>query len=209
MRRYITEFIGTFFLVMVIGLTVKGGAGNLAPIAIGGVLMTMIYAGAHVSGAHYNPAASLGILIRKRVALTDAIVYMFFQIAGAIVAALVVNYFLGAETKATKEGVTDSMKALIAEGLGTFALVYVILNVATASANTGNNYFGIAIGFTVMAMAYALGSFSGGAFNPAVAIGACFMKLSVWSDIWIYLVGCFGGALLAAAVFLLHNPTDR
>ena len=208
MRRYITEFIGTFFLVMVIGLTVKGGAGNLAPIAIGAVLMTMIYAGGHVSGAHYNPAASLGILVRRRVALTDAIVYMVFQIAGAIAAAMVVNYFLGADTKATTEGVTDTTKALLAEGLGTFALVYVILNVATASATTGNNYFGLAIGFTVMAMAYALGTFSGGAFNPAVAIGACFMKLSVWSDIWIYLVGCFGGALLAALVFIMNNPTE-
>src|SRR5689334_8342827 len=209
MRRYITEFIGTFFLVMVIGLTVKGGAGDMAPLASGGVLMTMIYAGAHISGAHYNPAASLGILVRKRVAFTDANVYMFFQIAGSIVATLDVNYFLGAETKAATGGVSDTMKALLAEGLGTFALVYVILNVATASANTGNNYYGLAIGFTVIAMAYALGPFSGGAFNPAVAIGACFMKLSVWSDIWIYLAGCFGGALLAAGVFILHNPTDR
>ena len=207
MRRYITEFIGTFFLILVIGLAVRGGAGDMAPVAIGAVLMTMIYAGAHVSGAHYNPAVSFAILIRKRVALTDAIVYIIFQVAAAIVAGLVVNYFLG-DAEMPPPARTDAIRALLAEIIGTFALVYVILNVATASANTGNNYFGLAIGFTVLAMAYAFGPISGGAFNPAVAIGACFMKMIAWSDIWIYLAGCFGGGLLAAIVFLMNNPEE-
>jgi aquaporin Z len=104
---------------------------------------------------------------------------------------------------------TSAVKGMIAEFVGTFALAYVVLNVATAKANAGNSYFGLAIGFTIAAMVYALGSFSGGAFNPSVAIGASFMKLAAWSDIWIYLVGCFGGAALAALVFIINNPDEK
>ncbi len=102
-----------------------------------------------------------------------------------------------------------AVKALIAEVLGTFALAYVVLNVATAKANAGNSYFGLAIGFTVTVMAYSLGAFSGGAFNPAVAVGISFMKMAAWSDIWIYLAGCFAGAILAAVVFKINNPDDK
>ena len=98
---------------------------------------------------------------------------------------------------------------MIAEFLGTFALAYVVLNVATAKANTGNSYFGLAIGFTVLAMAFCFGDFSGGAFNPAVALGASIMKLFAWNNIWIYLVFCFAGGALAAIIFNLNNPDDK
>jgi len=97
---------------------------------------------------------------------------------------------------------------LIAEFLGTFALAYVVLNVATAKGTSGNSFYGLAIGFTVLAMALALGVMSGGAFNPAVAIGISIMKMISWNAIWIYLVGCFGGAALAAVVFRMNNPDD-
>jgi len=100
-------------------------------------------------------------------------------------------------------------KALVAEILGTFALAYVVLNVAVAKANAGNNYFGLAIGFTVMAMAFCFGDYSGGAFNPAVAVGGMVMKIFAWKYIWIYLLGCFGGAGLAAMVFKMNNPDDK
>jgi len=120
----------------------------------------------------------------------------------------VVRYLVGAAPAAVAN--PDAVKALIAEVLGTFALAYVVLNVATAKANTGNSYYGLAIGFTVAAMAYSLGTISGGAFfNPAVAVGISFMKMAVWSDIWIYLAGCFGGGLLAALVFKMNNPDDK
>jgi aquaporin Z len=210
MKKYITEFIGTFFLVLTIGMAVNGGAGNLAPVAIGSALMVMIYAGGHISGAHYNPAVSLAVLLRGRIGAGEAMVYMGVQAAGALLAALAVRYLLG-EDKMPGEAVanTQAVKALIAELLGTFALAYVILNVATAKANAGNSYFGLAIGFTVTAMAFALGGISGGAFNPAVAIGISVMKMAAWSDIWIYLVGCFLGGALAAFVFRLNNPDDR
>lgn len=210
MKKYITEFIGTFFLVLTVGLAVNGGAGNMAPLAIGAALMVMIYAGGHISGGHYNPAVTLAVLIRGRITTTEAIPYMIVQIVGAVAAAFTVKYLMG-DDKMPAEAVANpaAAKAVIAEVLGTFALAYVVLNVATAKANAGNSYFGLAIGLTVTVMAYSLGSFSGGAFNPAVAVGISFMKMAAWSDIWIYLVGCFGGGLLAAMIFKLNNPDDK
>jgi aquaporin Z len=200
MKKYITEFIGTFFLVLTIGLT-----GN--PLAIGAALMVMIYAGGHVSGAHYNPAVTLAILIRGRISTSEALVYMGSQLAGAVLAALIVGVFKELPDAAHQP--LDTTKALLAEVLGTFALAYVVLNVATAKSNAGNSYYGIAIGFTVFAMALCFGEFSGGAFNPAVAVGASFMKGFEWSNIWIYVVGCFGGAILAALAFKMMNSDDK
>jgi aquaporin Z len=200
MRKYITEFIGTFFLVLTVGLT-----GN--PLAIGAALMVMIYAGGHISGAHYNPAVTLAVLLRGKISGAEAIIYIGVQLVGAIAAALIVIVFKGVPAEATQQ--LDITKAMIAELLGTFALAYVVLNVATAKANTGNSYFGLAIGFTVLAMAFCFGDFSGGAFNPAVALGATIMKLFAWNNIWIYLVFCFAGGALAALIFNLNNPDDK
>lgn len=200
MKKYITEFIGTFFLVLTIGLT-----GN--PLAIGAALMVMIYAGGHISGGHYNPAVTLAVLIRGRISISDAMVYMSSQLAGALAAALVVGIYKQAPAEAIQS--LDTTKAIVAEAIGTFALAYVVLNVATAKGNAGNSYFGLAIGFTVMAMAFAFGEYSGGAFNPAVAVGASVMKAFEWGNIWIYLVGCFGGAILAALVFNMNNADDK
>lgn len=210
MKKYITEFIGTFFLVLTVGLTVIGGAGNMAPLAIGAALMIMVYAGGHISGGHYNPAVTLAVLIRGRISVAEAIPYMIVQVIGAVAAAFTVKYLIG-DDKMPAAVVANpaAVKALIAEVLGTFALAYVVLNVATAKANAGNSYFGLAIGFTVTVMAYSLGAFSGGAFNPAVAVGISFMKMAAWGDIWIYLAGCFGGAILAAVVFKMNNPDDK
>jgi aquaporin Z len=192
MNKYITEFIGTLFLVLTVGM-----AGDA--LAIGAALMVMIYAGGHVSGGHYNPAVTLAVLVRKKISASDALIYIGCQLAGALIAALLVSVFRELPDQASQS--LDKWKALLAELLGTFALAYVVLNVATAKATEGNSYFGLAIGFTVFAMAASLGHISGGAFNPAVAIGASVMNSFEWANIWIYLVGCFGGGFLAAIVF--------
>ncbi len=200
MKKLLTEFIGTFFLILTVGLAVNMGAGVMAPIAIGSVLMVMVYAGGHISGGHYNPAVTLAILIRGRIAASEAMLYMLAQLVAAAIAALTVNYLIGDANDAVPVVVKDlvPLKALIAELLGTFALAYVVLNVATAKGTEGNSYYGLAIGFTVTAMAYAVGPFSGGAFNPAVALGAIVMKMANNTDSWIYLAGCLGGGTLAA-----------
>ncbi len=200
MKKYITEFIGTFFLVLTVGLTDN-------PLAIGSALMVMIYAGGHISGAHYNPAVTLAVLIRGKITSSDALVYMGSQLAGGLIAALIAGIFREFPSESGQQ--LDITKALLAEVLGTFALAYVVLNVATAKTNAGNSYFGLAIGFTVMTMAFCFGDYSGGAFNPAVAIGATVMKAFAWKNIWIYLIGCFGGGALAAIVFKMNNLEDK
>jgi aquaporin Z len=200
MNKYVMEFIGTFFLVFTIGCTVVGnGAGTLAPIAIGVALMAMVFAGGHISGAHYNPAITLGMYIRGKIESKNVVPYMIFQIVGAALAAMLVKYLkAGAVVTPMTPAV---LPALIAEFLFTFALVFVVLNVATAKGTAGNSFYGLAIGLTVTAGAFSVGNISGGAFNPSVAIGICMMNLVAWSSIWIFLVANFLGGAVAGLLF--------
>ena len=208
MKKYFAELIGTFFLVLTIGCTVIGhGAGPLAPLAIGSALMVMIFAGGHISGGHFNPAVTLGVWLRGKCETIDVVPYMIFQVMGAVLAALVVKYFKAGAAVAPLQPAT--VPALLAEFLFTFALVYVVLNVATAKGTSGNSFYGLAIGFTVLTGAFSVGSISGGAFNPAVAVGISVLGLSSWANIWIYLVADFAGAAVAAAAFKALNPAER
>ncbi|MBI2429218.1 MAG: aquaporin [Ignavibacteriales bacterium] len=207
MNKYIVEFIGTFFLVLVVGLTViEPGAGMLAPLAIGCTLMVMVYAGGPISGGHYNPAVTLGVWMRGKCEAKDAIVYMIVQIIAGIIAALTVSYFKG--NPALTAMTPDIPKALLNEFLFTFALVYVVLNVATSKKSAGNSYFGLAIGFTVVVGAFAGGGISGGAYNPAVATGITTMGLASVGNIWIYLAGNFVGGAAAAMVYKMVNADE-
>ncbi len=211
MNKYLTEFIGTFFLVFTIGMA----AGDLAPLAIGGVLTVMVYMGGHVSGAHYNPAVTLAIWMRGRLPSAQIVPYMIAQILGALAASAVVflvidKTFGPAPREASGTGI---FLALLVEILFTFALALVILNVATSKDHPGNSFYGLAIGFTVMAGAFSVDRISGAAFNPAVGVGpllidAVFRTGTKLPDIWIYLVGPFAGAALAAFAFKIQNPGD-
>lgn len=208
MPKYLTEFIGTFFLVFTIGCTVVAGAtGVIPPLAIGASLMVMVYAGGHVSGGHYNPAVTLAVFIRGRCPGSDVIPYMISQAVGAIVAALAVKYL---KTGATiTASVPPILPAVLVEFLFTFALCYVVLNSATSKATAGNSFYGLAIGMTVMTGAFAVGAISGGAFNPAVAVGIAAMGLLAWSSLWVLLTGTFLGGLVAGLIFLYCNPDDK
>jgi aquaporin Z len=207
MNKYLAEFIGTFFLVLTIGCTVIGhGAGPFAPLAIGSVLMVMIFAGGHISGGHFNPAVTLGVWLRGKCDTRDVAPYMIFQIAGAVLAATVVKLFKGGAVAPLHPA---TVPALLAEFLFTFALVYVVLNVATAKGTSGNSFYGMAIGFTVLAGVFSVGNISGGAFNPAVAVGISVLGLSSWANLWIYVVADFAGAAAAAGAFKALNPVDR
>jgi len=205
MKKYIVEFIGTFFLVLTIGCTVLPG-NALAPLAIGAVLMVMVYAGGHISGGHYNPAVTLAVWLRGKCPTGDLAGYFLAQLAAGFLAALVSMRLTGSsDVAALKLVVFD---ALLAEFLYTFALAYVVLNVATAKGTSGNSFYGLAIGFTVLTGAYSVGSVSGGAFNPAVAVGITIMGLSPLANIWIFLVANFAGGAVAAIAFKFINPDD-
>jgi aquaporin Z len=172
--------------------------------------MVMIYSGGHVSGAHYNPAVTLAVWMRGRCPSADVPGYLVAQVAGALGAAFVVGVLKGSAAMAkVTAGAPDVVPALLAEFLFTFALAWVVLNAATAKATSGNSFYGLAIGFTVMAGAFAVGSVSGGVFNPAVAVGITALGLSTLANIWIYLVANFAGGAAAALAFKAINPQDK
>jgi aquaporin Z len=208
MRRYVTEFIGTFGLVFTVGTAVMSGA-TFAPLAIGAALMVLVYAGGHISGAHYNPAVSLAAFLRGRLSSADLIPYWVAQAAGALVAAGAATYVVNPPSFPALYMSGRAIGAgLVAEFIFTFALCYVVLNVATSKDNAGNSFYGLAIGFTIFVGAASVGKISGGAFNPAVALGASVMGLFSWSNIWIYLLADFAGGAAAAFVFRYLNPGD-
>ena len=201
MKNYIIEFIGTFFLVLTIGLT-----GD--PIAIGTMLMVMVYMGGHISGAHYNPAVSIAMIIRGLLSVKEAINYILSQLAGAILAALLVNWLGGAVMEIEPSNSASILQILVVEAIFTFALVLVILNVATNPKTEGNSYYGLAIGFTIMAAAFAGGKISGGVYNPAVGTGPILVDAIIGNgdtlgNLWYYLVGPIVGAVLATYVYKL------
>ncbi len=204
MRKYIVEFIGTFCLVLTIVVACNNGAtGTIPAISIGLMLMAVVYAGGHISGAHYNPAVSLALLIRKKINVNDFVFYVVAQILGSVLASVIGAILISgvATGKTPSPMVIDIVPAFLAEFIGTFILVWVIQNVATAKANAGNSFYGMAIGLTVTSMAFALGPISGGAFNPAVAIGASVAEMFNWANLWVYFVACFGGAAAAALTY--------
>jgi aquaporin Z len=204
MRAYVTEFIGIYFLVLTIGLTALGGT-PFAGLAIGGSLMVMVFMGGHISGAHYNPAVSVALAMRKKLPWSEVPPYIAAQLAGAVAAALTVRGILGQTfIIAPAEGI-GATAAIAIEALYTFALALVVLNVATIQKTKGNSFYGLAIGFTIVVGAYAGGPLSGGAFNPGVGFGPILVH-SIFADgtlgdLWIYIVGPLIGAVGAAGMF--------
>jgi aquaporin Z len=191
-----------FLFVFAVGMATesanKSGA-VLAPIAIGSVLMVMVFAGGYVSGGHYNPAVSTSVFVRGKLKINEYLTYMSTQFIAAALAGLLVNAIGGKQLAATT---ATTGKMLAVEFIFTFALAYVVLNVATAKGTAGNSFYGLAIGFTVIVGAISVGWISGGAFNPAIALGATVFGAFKWSHIWIYLVADFLGGAASAGAFL-------
>ena len=206
-RKLAVEFIGMFMFVFTVGMaTNKAGAGALAPLAIGSALMVMVFAGGHISGGHFNPAVSTAVFLRGKMSARDYGAYACTQFVAAIIAGLAVRVVGGHEAYASVAG---AGRMLIAEFVFTFALAWVVLNVATARGTEGNSFYGLAIGFTVVVGAFAVGGISGGAFNPAIALGAMVTGLFQWSNIWIYLLADFLGGIAAAYAFLYVLPGEK
>jgi len=211
MNKYVTEFVGTFFLVLTIGLAVLGGT-PMAPLAIGASLMVMVYMGGHVSGGHYNPAVTLAVVLRGKLHARDVVPYIVAQIVGALSAAVVVYLVLGRTFAPAPGAGASTLGALLVEILYTTALCLVVLHSATAPQTTGNSFYGLAIGFTVAAGAFAGGPISGGAFNPAVGTGpilaAALLGGGTIGNLWLYLVGPFAGGVLAAMLYRVQQPSQ-
>ncbi len=205
MKKYLVEFIGTFFLVFTVGMAVRSGSG-LAPLAIGASLMVMIFAGGHVSGAHFNPAVTLAVFLRGKCDKGDVIPYWIAQLAAGVVAAFIVSFLFGG--KAASAAVHATVPSVIVEYLFTFALAWVVLNTATAKGTAGNSFYGLAIGMTVMTGAVAVGGVSGGAFNPAVGLGVFTMGLESAKQLGVYVVSDLAGGAAAALTYKFVNGSE-
>jgi aquaporin Z len=200
--KLLTELVGTFLFLTVIALS--GPIGPLAPLAIGGALMAMVYMGGHVSGAHYNPAVTFGVFLRRKIGATELVSYWAVQLLGAALA-FSFGYLVSGHTPGIHPGAkVESLSALAVEVAFTVALVTVVLNSAATRATQGNSFYGLAIGITIVAAAFAGGPISGGAFNPAVGFGATLGSAlfagGSWSDLWLYFVGPLLGAAIAAGI---------
>ena len=207
-HRCVTEFIGTFVLVFTVACTVLSHQA-LAPLAIGAALMVSVYAGGHISGGHYNPAVSLAVLIRGKLAAGDIVGYWLAQLSGAAAAAGVAVFVIDPPARHAHTLTGRPLgAAFVAELIFTFVLGFVVLNVATSRDHPNNSFYGLAIGFTVLAGAVAVGGVSGGAFNPAVALGASIAGLLSWANIWVYLIACLAGGAAAGLTFRWLNPAD-
>jgi aquaporin Z len=208
MTKYLTEFLGTLFLVLTIGLTVLGQS-PMAPLAIGASLMIMVYMGGHISGGHYNPAVSLAAMLRGKLPSSEFGPYIVAQVLGATVASLLVYAILGRTFAPAPAPTASVVAALLVEILYTFALCIVVLNTACHDKTKGNSFYGLAIGFTIVVAAFAGGGISGGAFNPAVGIGPTLVNALIgggsFTSLWLYVVGPLVGGVLAASVFKLQE----
>ncbi len=210
MRRYLAEFIGTLLFVTAIFGAVLTQS-DLAPLGIGAALIALVYAGGHLSGAHYNPAVSVAVLVRGRLPLADFAPYIAAQLLGGLVGYLLALGMFGDSLDALPAGLDLEgvvFAAFLSELVFTFALGWVVLNVATSRDHPVNSFYGLAIGLTVAAGAIAVGSISGAAFNPAVAVALTVAGVLQWEWIWLYLLAQLLGGALAGLVFRAVEPSD-
>lgn len=219
--KYVGEFVGTYFLVLTVGCNVLTGSIGAA-LSIGAILMAMIYAIGPVSGAHLNPAVTLACLISshfrrdsdkggKPMDVGVACIYVIVQLLAGILAGWSYVIVCGSSFALTPVGKFSWLTAFSVEVLYTCALCYVVLNVATVKGEE-NEFFGLAIGFTVTSAALAIGSISGCSLNPAVSVGATMASsldkgLSLGlTHLNMYIWAPLFGATLSVFLFKLVRP---
>lgn len=204
MNRVIAEAMGTFFWVFaVIGATAQ--ATPLAAFAVGGTVVAAIYAGSHLSGAHFNPAVSVAAFIRGTLPAPDLPAYIGAQLAGASLASLVGAWAfrIGTSQPQAWSGRT-LLTAIVVELLFTFFLAFVALNVSPEDVAV----HGLAVGGVVASGMLLVTMHSGATFNPAVALGATFAQLSAWANLWAYGIAQLVGGVAAGFVVKALNPAD-
>ncbi|MBN9154244.1 MAG: aquaporin [Microbacterium sp.] len=204
-RNAVAEFVGTFIFAFAVVGAVNSGS-PLTPLAIGFVLMVMVFATGHISGAHLNPAVSVGVWLRGAINLTGALVYIVAQLVAAALAAALSFVVWPAGKEPMK---IDAGPAFLVEALWTLVLVYVVLNVATSKDHPNNSFYGLAIGSTVFVGAVAVGAVSGGGFNPAIALGLAVTGHFAWGSYWLYFIAPIVGAAIAALIFRALNTHDK
>ena len=208
-RKFTVEVVGTYALTLT--ATASG-----SPIAIGFVLAALIYAFGNISGGHFNPAVTFAALVRGAVDVRTFFAYALAQIAGAFIGGAQHNFALTDQgmTFAHNGGFPEVAQnaspgaAFLSELTATLLFTAVILNVATTKAQAGNQFFGIAIGFVLIALAQTIGSVSGGCLNPAIGFALPLLAEKT-DDIWIYALAPLLGGALGAGFFRMTADPDE
>jgi len=202
--KQFAELIGTAILVF----TIQVASSDLAPLAIGGILISIVFAGGPVSGAHYNPAISLAVALRGSMSFGEMISYMASQIVGGVLGGWSGGIVSASFSEFGRADDASFTQALLAEAIFAFILCFVVLTVATIPKVEDNSYYGLAIGLVVMSGAVSVGPISGGAFNPAVALG---LSISGGFSNLSYALVVAGtnlvGGMVAAVAFRVAVPT--
>ena len=203
-RALVAEFIGTFALIF-IGAGAGALKADLAAVALahGFVILTFAYAYGHISGGHFNPAVTISMWVGKQIKAADAIAYIVVQLLGGTAGALVLSFALGGAASglgATTLGANVSpLQGLAVEAIITFFLVNSIYN--TAVSGKAEHMAPLAIGFTIALGILMAGPLTGGSMNPARTIGPAIASGN-FDNLWVYLVGQIGGAVLAALLYI-------
>merc|ERR1719482_171246 len=204
--KLISEFLGTYILVLTVGLNVLGGG---CAFSIAASLMCMIYALGDVSGANFNPAVSLALLINGALDAATAGAYMGVQVLGGVVAAFTYTGIYGGKSFPLGPGAGYNIgQALIAEVVFTFVLCLVVLCVAVSEKTKSPVLFGLAIGSCVTVGGNAIGAISGGSLNPAVSFGIAAPSLSLLNAVFYALAEFVGAAAAAGVVMVTHASAD-
>lgn len=195
MKKYMVELLGTMFLVLMYSMV-----GN--PLAIGVMLAVLVYAGVHISGSHYNPAVSLAMWMRGKLKKVEMLKYMIFQIMGGFLAAAFYRVLTSRNYYPAPAPGIGYWKIFTVELLFTSFFVFVFLTVFLAKKFKANGMRGLIIGLALLPIV-----FLGGAYNPAVSLGPALFDLSMGGlaiqHVPVYLIGTFGGGILAAFGFKL------
>lgn len=211
MKKYLIEFIGAFFLLLTVILVGNNPAlALMSPFAIGGIYLAFIYAASSTPGGYFNPAVTVALLIRRKLDPGEALYYIMVQLIASVLAAAIGVYLhdcSGGMDIAARVN-EQPICTILGEFLGMFALVYVLLSVTSHAPVSGNSYYGLAIGFTLMAMSYAMNRVSGGIFNPAIVFGGAVAGMFGWDDLLVYLIGQILGAAAAATAIQLIQDNE-
>jgi len=209
--KLLSEFLGTYMLVLTVGLNVLGGS-QAAAFSIAASLMCMIYALGSVSGAHFNPAVTVAIIAsgRGKCSVSDGVQYIGVQVIAGIFAAFTYAAIMNGETFQLKPELYKWHQVCIAEFMFTFVLAFVVLSVATVK-NVLSEYFGFAIGMCVTVGGFAIGKVSGGSLNPAVSIGISSSHIIGGGGFWpclVYTLVELAAGVAAAGAFMLTQPSE-
>jgi len=207
--RLVSEFLGTYMLVLTVGLNVLGGS-TAGAFSIAAALMSMIFALGNCSGAHFNPAVTMAIIARGKCLVADGLEYMLVQIIAGVCAAFTYALVMNGKTFQLNPGTYRWDQVVIAEFMFTFVLAFVVLSVATTK-NSLSQFFGLAIGMCVTVGGCAIGKISGGSLNPAVSIGISSSHLIGGGGGWpciVYTIVELSAGAFAALIFKLTQPSE-